>query len=201
MKKIVTIFVAAALALAGCATAEKTVAPTAPAARVAVLAIPADQVHDTEFSEAKNALEAAGVKTVVAAPAVAPVKGMLGGTFNPDVAIADIDVKAADMIVCVGGNGNLALYDDLVYRAKVQEFSKAGKYVTAICAAPGILANAGVLNGIDATCFPYDPIVQLLKKNGARYIDQDVVVSGKVVTANGPDASAKFGAQIASMLK
>lgn len=169
--------------------------------KVAVLTIPTDLVHDTEFSEARKALDAAGVKTIIAAPSIRPVSGMLGGTFAPDIAIADIDVKGADMIVCIGGNGNLALYDDPVYRAKVQEFFKAGKYVTAICAAPGILAGAGVLKGIKATCFPYAPIVNRLKDNGADYIDQDVVVSGKVVTGNGPDASAKFGAQIASMLK
>jgi len=200
MKRISCILmVACAVCLMGCASSGKA-APAAKKAPVAVLTIPADQVHDTEFIEAKKALENAGVKTIVAAPTKAPVKGMLGGTFTPDIAIADIDVKGADMIVCIGGNGNLALYDDLTYRAKVQEFFKAGKFVTAICAAPGILANAGVLNGIQATCFPYDPIVSLLKKNGALYIDQAVVVSGKIVTGNGPDASTKFGEQIASML-
>lgn len=197
---IFTLVAAAAFAVIGATSAFAEAKPSK-AAKVAVLTIPADLVHDTEFSEAKKALDAAGITTIVAAPAKKPVTGMLGGTFNPDIAIADIDVKGADMIVCIGGNGNLALYDDPVYRAKVQEFFKAGKFVTAICAAPGILAGAGVLKGIKATCFPYDPIVTLLKNSGAEYVDQPVVVSGKVVTANGPDASVKFGAQIASMLK
>lgn len=202
MKRSNSIMLAAAFVFA-IACAPFALADSKPAknVKVAVLTIPTDLVHDFEFTEAKNALEAAGVKTIVAAPSVRPVSGMLGGTFNPDIAIADIDVKHADMLVCIGGNGNLALYDDLVYRAKVQEFYKAGKFVTAICAAPGILAGAGVLKGIKATCFPYAPIVNLLKSSGADYIDQDVVVSGKIVTGNGPDASTKFGAQIASMLK
>lgn len=170
-------------------------------AKVAVLVIPSNEVQDTELNETKAALEKAGITVVLAAPAVAPVKGMLGGSFTPDITFSAIDPAKADMIVCIGGNGSMGLYDDAGLRASIQAFQKQGKVVAAICAAPGILANAGVLKGLSATCYPYDPIIKLLKDGGAQYTEKSVVVSGKVVTANGEAASAAFGAQLASMLR
>lgn len=165
----------------------------------AVLVIPAKEVQDTELTETKRALEEAGVKVTVAAPTNEPVNGMLGGSFTPDIDIASIDPAKYDLIACIGGMGIFDIWADPVYIEKVQAFYNDGKYVTAICGASGVLANAGVLKGVEATCFPYDPIIQLLKDNGAVYTDKTVVVSGKIITGNGPDASVPFGKALAEL--
>jgi protease I len=199
MKKACILFVIAVTALAACTSVRKAETPK-PVGKTAVLVIPAVEVHDTEYLEIRNALEKAGVKLIVAAPEAAPVAGMLGGTFTPDITFDAIDPRSADMIVCVGGNGNLAIWENATLHAKVREFAALGKKVGAICAASGILANAGVLEGIEATCYPWEPIVELLKSKGAVYTDRDVVVSGNIVTGNGPEASAAFGKQLAAML-
>ncbi len=167
--------------------------------RSAVLVIPAKQVQDTELIEIKAALVKAGVKVTVAAPSLSAVDGMLGGSFTPDIAISSIVPKKYDIIVCIGGMGVFDIWSDPSYIETVQAFQNQGKYVTAICAGSGVLANAGVLKGIEATCFPYDPIIQLLKDKGALYTDKTVVVSGKIITGNGPDASVPFGQELASL--
>lgn len=165
----------------------------------AILVIPAKDVQDSELSETKNALEAAGVKVTVAAPTLNPVNGMLGGSFTPDIDIASIDPSKYDLIACIGGMGVFDIWNDPVYIEKVQSFHANGKYVTAICGAAGVLANADIVKDVEATCFPYDPIITLLKEKGALYTDKTVVVSGKIITGNGPDASVPFGKALAAL--
>ena len=165
----------------------------------AVLVIPGKEVQDTELTETKKALEAAGVKVTVAAPTRNPVNGMLGGSFTPDIDIASIDPAKYDLIACIGGMGVFDIWADPVYIEKVQAFHAKGKYVTAICGASAVLANAGLLKGIEATCFPYAPIIAILKEKGALYTDKTVVVSGKIITGNGPDASVPFGKALAAL--
>jgi protease I len=38
--------------------------------------------------------------------------------------------------------------------------------------------------------------VKILTENGARYVDENVVVDGKMITANGPSAAGKFGEEV-----
>ena len=165
----------------------------------AVLVIPAKEVQDMELTMTKQALEEAGVKVTIAAPTLNPVNGMLGGSFTPDIDIASIDPAKYDLIACIGGMGIFDIWADPVYIEKVQAFHAKGKYVTAICGASAVLANAGLLKGVEATCFPYEPIIALLKEKGALYTDKTVVVSGKIITGNGPDASVPFGKALAAL--
>jgi protease I len=191
MKKILCVLLAA-LALASASFAESK-------PKTAVLVIPAKQVQDTELTLTKAALEKAGVKVTVAAPSVAAVSGMLGGSFTPDIAIASIDPSKYELIACIGGMGVFDIWADPVLLEKVQEFNNKGKFVTAICAAAGVLANAGVVSGIKATCYPDDSVISLLKGKGAVYTGDIVTVSGRIVTGNGPDASAPFGQALAKL--
>ncbi len=72
----------------------------------------------------------------------------------------------------------------------------------AICIAPTILAYAGVLEGKKATVWNQDgKQAEILTKNGAEFVDELVVVDGKIVTANGPPAAEAFGKKILEMLK
>jgi len=77
-------------------------------------------------------------------------------------------------------------------------FREEGKVTTAICVAPAILANAGVLKGVEATVFSSE--VGALKAGGAKVSNQPVVVAGKIVTANGPAAAKQFGQKVVEVL-
>jgi len=166
----------------------------------ALLVIPSTEVQDHELEETRLQLEESGVLVTVVSVEGEEVSGMLGGTFTPDAKLSEMDSAEFDAIVCIGGNGSFGLWENEELISLIQEFQEQGKLVAAICAASGILANAGVLEGIDATCYPYQPISDLLTSKGANYIDQTVVVSGKVITGNGPDASTAFGEALANTL-
>ncbi len=170
-------------------------------AKAAVLIIPAKQVQDAELVEAKAALEKTGVRVTIAAPKLSAVDGMLGGSFKPDATIESIQPGEYDLVACIGGMGVFDIMSEPVLLSKIKAFADSGKYVTAICAASGMLANAGVLKGVKATCYPNEGVIQLLKNGGAIYTDETVVVSGKIVTGNGPDAAVPFGKAIAKLLE
>jgi len=70
--------------------------------------------------------------------------------------------------------------------------------VGAICIAPGILARAGILKDKKATVFPSE--IETLKREGAHYSALPVVIDGKIVTADGPEAAEGFGKALVKTL-
>ena len=78
---------------------------------------------------------------------------------------------------------------------------RAEKIVSAICISPVVLARAGILKGKKATVFPDSEGIRELKKAGAIYIQKSVVVDGKVVTGDGPDAASRSAQEIIKLLK
>jgi protease I len=73
-----------------------------------------------------------------------------------------------------------------------------GKVVAAICLAPVILANAGLLNNKKATVAGTE--AKTIENNGAIYMGPGVTVDGNIVTANAPKASRLFGKTIIETL-
>lgn len=111
---------------------------------------------------------------------------------------ADADIDAADMLVLPGGGlgtENLKKCDKLLEILK--EADKKEMYLSAICAAPSILGELGLLNGRRACCFPGKE--DSLK--GAEYVPgAKVVKDGRFITARGMGASVDFGAAIITQL-
>ena len=115
---------------------------------------------------------------------------------------ADITLdKMEDDILGIMLPGGLPGADNLNASVKVQEYiAKAdaeGKLITAICAAPYVLGEAGVLQGKRATCFP--GFEDRLK--GAIHLTDKVVTDGNVITAKGMGAAFEFGIEIIKYLK
>ena len=72
-----------------------------------------------------------------------------------------------------------------------------------ICISPVILAKAGVLKGKKQQSGVQHWIgdrLRILKENGATYVPEEVVIDGKIVTGNGPDASEEFGTKLVGVL-
>ena len=70
------------------------------------------------------------------------------------------------------------------------------KYIAAICAAPSILGNKGLLKGKKATCFP--GFGATLKE--AMVTDECLCVDGNIITAKGPGAAIDFSLELAALL-
>jgi len=155
--------------------------------------------RDEEFLEPKAVFEKQKMTVTVASKGVKTAKGMLGATAEIDKDISAVNVDEYDAVVFIGGTGASAYFEDSTALSIAKEAYEKGKVVAAICIAPSILANAGILEGKKATCFSSES--SNLETQGANYTGGDVEVDGKVITASGPAAAKKFGAAIAGALK
>ena len=165
----------------------------------ALLIIAPTNFEDSEYTTTRNALQQAGVTVSVASSTTTTATGSDGLQVTPDLSIANVNVGNYDAVVFIGGTGcETAYYDDSTAHSIVVAANNQGKVIGAICLAPGILANAGILNGKSATIWADH--AGTLTNNGATYTGQSVTVDGKIITANGPDAATEFANAIKSAL-
>ncbi len=128
--------------------------------------------------------------------------GMLGTTIATPRTVRTVSVGDFDAVVLAGGAGAPThLWSSEPLRTRVREFHRAGKPVAAICLAGAVLARAGVLAGRRATVFPTRSATLELKRGGARYVAEPVVLDGTVLTASGPDAAAAFAMAFLNLLE
>jgi len=169
-----------------------------PEVKKAVLIIASENFRDEELFETKQALEKAGVETVIASTKTAVLIGMLGGRAEATILVNELRVDDYDAIIFVGGPGAREYFDSQVALNIAREAAEKEKVLAAICIAPAVLANAGVLDGIRATSFSSER--GKLKKAGAIYTGAAVERDGLIITAKGPRAASQFGKAIAETL-
>lgn len=165
----------------------------------AVLIIASSDFRDEELFETKAALEQAGIQTVIACSKMGTIRGMLGGKAETQMLLSQIDVNDVDAVVFVGGSGAKEYFDDPAALDIARHAKSKDKVLAAICIAPAILANAGLLNGLNATSYESERI--RLQKAGADFTGSDVEQDGFIITGSGPKAAAEFGRTIAQALK
>ena len=153
--------------------------------------------RDPEYYEPKKVLEDSGIKVLTASTGKT-AKGAEGGVVNVDVLLKDANADDYDAVVFIGGPGAYQFHDDKTAHELARDIVSAGKVLGAICAAAGIIAKAGVLNGKKATCF--EGVADILKAGGAIYTGECVTTDGRIVTADGPKSAKAFGEALAKAL-
>jgi len=121
------------------------------------------------------------------------VTGAHGITVEADRLFSEVDFSEADMLILPGGmpgTKNLNAHDEL--KTLLLAHSKAGKQLAAICAAPMVLGQLGILEGKEATCYPGNEV----HLKGAILSEYMIVQDGNVITASGPGVAAEFALQI-----
>ena len=120
--------------------------------------------------------------------------------LRADALAEEVDFEAADMIMLPGGlPGTTYLGESQIVREKCLEFAApaaAGKYVAAICAAPSVLAELGLLEGKPATCHPNFEG----KMCGAVVTHESVTVAGNIITGRGLGAGIPFALKLIEIL-
>lgn len=165
--------------------------------KVLMIIAPRD-FRDEEFSETKKALEDVGAEVTVANSTGQAAKGMFGTIVTPDKNFYNINVNEYDAIVFIGGSGTAVYHNNKQAISLAKEFYNAGKLVAAICIAPTILVNAGILDGKKATAFPSER--SNINAVGT-YTGSSVEQDGKIITGSGPQAAKEFGKKIVEALK
>lgn len=156
-----------------------------------------ERFRDEELFVTREELTRGGHRTEIASTRKGKCLGSRGGSAVATVALADARPEDYDSVVFVGGGGSRTLFGDPALRI-AQGAHEQGKVVAAICLAPVILANAGVLKGIKATVAGTE--AKTIESKGAKYTGPGVTVDGNVVTGNAPKASRQFGQEICRLL-
>ena len=136
-------------------------------------------------------LRRAGIEVVSAGLEPGPVRASRGVTLVPDAELDTVLAEDFDMIVLPGGlPGADHLDEDPRVRALLRRLADAGRYTAAICAAPRVLANAGLLDGKSATGYPGH--LEKLGLSQVRLSPEPVVSDGRVITSRGPGTAMDF---------
>lgn len=162
-----------------------------------LMIIAPERFRDEELFITQEELEKAGHRTVIASSRKGRCPGSRGGFANASLTLGEIKAKDYDAVVFVGGGGSKVYYanPDALRIAKEMR----NKVVAAICLAPVILANAGVLEGKQAAVAGTE--ARTIEAKGAKYTGPGVTVDGNIVTANAPKSSRLFGRKIGELLK
>lgn len=137
--------------------------------------------QDIEYFESKKLFDKKGIKTKTASSYIGESVGMFGGVVIIDILFSEIDALFFDAIIYVGGQGTLVFWDD--WRAKdiAKIFLNHNKIVAAIGSGCVIIANSGILKDVNATCEKSDE--RQLLRSGSLLLNEDIVVSDKIITA------------------
>lgn len=164
--------------------------PVQASGKKVLVVLPQIDFQDKEYKTMRDALDQAGCKFAVATRDHAAAVGVSGTMVTPDVLLGDVQMDDYNAVVFIGGPGADALYNNENARKIALEAARSNKVIGAICLAPVILARAGVLEGRRATVF-YS-MSRELEKNGCEYTGSSVETDGRIITGNGPEASAEF---------
>lgn len=166
-------------------------------ARIAILST--NGFEQSELLQPKKALEAAGATVHVISPEVGPIKGWKDGDWGEsvrvDVALKEAKQENYDALVLPGGQMNpdiLRANQDAVNLVK--SFSDAGKPIAAICHAPWLLIEAGLVR--DRSVTSYKSIKTDLLNAGGKWEDKAVVVDKGIITSRNPGDLEAFSKAI-----
>jgi protease I len=165
--------------------------------KVAIVA--ADMVERVELVEPRKALETAGAETELVS--IHPGEIQSFDHFDPtdklkvEKTVEEVDPSDYDALMIPGGVGNPdQLRGDENMVAFVRDFFEQGKPVAAICHAPWLLVEAGVVRGRKVTSWP--TLQTDIRNAGGEWVDREVVVDNGLVTSRKPDDIPAFNSKM-----
>lgn len=154
-----------------------------------ILIIATDGFEESELLDPRAELIGARATVTLASPGRQPIQGMRhdekGATITPDILLDDVRIDDYDGLILPGGVANpdaLRINEKAV--ALIRDFVGSGKPVAAICHAPWLLVEAGVVAGRTVTSWP--SVRTDLRNAGATVVDQEVAVDGNLITSRKP---------------
>jgi protease I len=163
-----------------------------------LMIIPPVRFRDEELFVTREELKKNGHVIAIASTRTGVIDGSRGGKVKAEINIEEVNTNDYDAVVFVGGGGTTQIFENQDAFRISREMHKQKKIVSAICLAPVILANSGILKNKNATVAGTK--VKILEEKGARYTGPGVTVDGNIVTSNAPKASKLFGQKINELL-
>ena len=136
--------------------------------------------------------------TIISISEKLEVEGSHGVKIIADKSFKEVDYELIDMIILPGGMPGAAnLNEHLGLREQILNFNESKKMLAAICAAPLVFGNLGILKNKKATCYPgYEN-----QLHGAIATGEDIEVSENIITGKGAGVAIDFALKIVEILK
>ncbi len=164
-----------------------------------VLILLAEGFEELEAVTIVDVLRRADIEIVMAGLKEGLVKSARDIKILPDTTLDEVDTDRFDMVVLPGGQpgtDNLAA-DERVKRI-IKDMYEKGKYTAAICAAPYVLSEAGILGKRRATSYPtYQEKLKAFEVTSK----ERVVTDEKVITSQGPGTALEFALKLVEVFK
>jgi 4-methyl-5(b-hydroxyethyl)-thiazole monophosphate biosynthesis len=155
----------------------------------------AEGFEEIEAMTIVDVLRRAGIKVTTSGLPGTIVEGSRNVKVIADTKLDDIVEKDYDAVVLVGGSPG---YTNLSKSKKIMniigDFHRDGKLVAAICGAPTVLAEAGILTNVKATVYPG------LEKYIPKPRNERVLAEGNVITSQGPGTAMEFSLKVVEHL-
>ena len=155
--------------------------------------------EETEAIAPLDLLRRAGVDVLTVGINGKIVKGSHGIGIEADIELNELDLTDLEMIILPGGLGGVASIRASKEAMDAVKFAADnGKFTAAICAGPTVLADLGITDGKEATCYPgcEDGMGSAcMKENMAAVRD------GLVITGTSAGCAIPFGLKLIEALK
>lgn len=159
-----------------------------------ILLLATDGFEDSELTRPLEAVKGAGADVVIVSDTDETIAGKDGTEIDVDELVDNVAADDFDGLLLPGGVANpdkLRMNETAV--ELVREFFEQHKPVAAICHAPWLLIEAGVVEGRTVTSWP--SLKTDLVNAGANWVDESVVVDEGLVTSRKPDDLDDFCAK------
>jgi len=159
----------------------------------------AEGCEELEAVTIMDLLVRAGINVVSAGLRAGPVTCSRGTVIIPSTTLEQALKQDYDMVVLPGGlPGADHLDNDERIQSLLKAMAESEKFTAAICAAPKVLASAGLLKDKKATSYP--GVIDKMNIAGMTYENSAVVTDGKVVTSRGPGTAMDFALHLITLL-
>ncbi len=159
----------------------------------------ADGFEESEALVTADLLRRGGCEVTLTGLDSLQVTGSHGITVLADKTLDQIEMAEMEMLVLPGGMAGVEnIQLNLFALALIERARNQGAYVAAICAAPTILAQLGILDRRRAVCYPglEDRMFSAVIQHG-----QTVVTDGRIITGEAAGAAFDFGLKLVEILK
>ena len=164
-----------------------------------VFAFLAEGLEEVECLAVVDVLRRAGVETrLVSVTGNRMVTGSHNITIQADALFEEVNPDEADVLFLPGGlPGTLNLKAHEGLATALEKANKQGRRIAAICAAPSVLGEMGLLKGRTATCYPgYEDRLM-----GVSYTLQGVITDGNITTGRGLGYALDMGLELVRLLQ
>jgi protease I len=158
-----------------------------------------NEFNEIEYLTVRDKLMASGIGLQIISDRIGICTGNNGLKVASEINLMNVKVNNFLGIIIIGGNGIRRHWMNQSLHQILKKFNCKNKLIAAICAAPVILAKAGIENFNISSCINSDK--NEIIKSGIKFCEENVVNSGNIITASSEDYSDQFVDSILRFLR